>query len=224
MSANAATASPVAVLGGTFNPIHNGHLRSALELVELLGLERLHLMPSANPPHRPAPACPAECRADMVELAVAGEPRLICDRRELDRSGPSWTVDSLAGLRSDYGPARSLGLVMGCDALLRLAGWHRWRALLDYAHIIVIARPGWQLPGDGPVADWLAAHRMDSADALRDRPAGGVLTLELRPLDISATDIRALCRAGRSARYLLPEPVLDYIETRQLYRDAADNN
>ncbi|MEQ9463069.1 MAG: nicotinate-nucleotide adenylyltransferase [Haliea sp.] len=224
MSANAATASPVAVLGGTFNPIHNGHLRSALELVEMLGLERLHLMPAANPPHRPAPACPAECRADMVELAVAGEPRLVCDRRELDRSGPSWTIDSLAGLRHDYGPARSLGMVLGCDALLGLAGWHRWQALLDYAHVIVIARPGWQLPAAGPVADWLAAHRVESAGALRARPAGGVLMLELRPLDISATDIRALCRAGRSARYLLPEPVLDYIETRQLYRDTADNN
>lgn len=224
MSASAANASPVAVLGGTFNPIHNGHLRSALELVELLGLERLHLMPCANPPHRQAPGCPAESRADMVELAVAREPQLICDRRELGRSGPSWTVDSLAGLRAEYGPGRSLGLVMGCDALLGLERWHRWRALLDFAHIIVIARPGWHLPGAGTVSAWLAEHRMADASALRERPAGGVLVLELRPLAISSTEIRALCRAGRSARYLLPEPVLDYIETHELYRGTADDN
>lgn len=224
MTAIAANASPVAVLGGTFNPIHNGHLRSALELVELLGLERLHLMPCANPPHRQAPGCAAGSRADMVELAVADEARLVCDRRELARSGPSWTVDSLAGLRAEYGPERSLGLVMGCDALLGLERWHRWQALLDYAHIIVIARPGWHLPGAGTVADWLEEHRMADASALRERPAGGVLVLELRPLAISSTEIRALCRAGRSARYLLPEPVLDYIETHELYCGTADDN
>lgn len=224
MTATTANASPIAILGGTFNPIHNGHLRSALELVELLGLERLHLMPSANPPHRDAPACPAECRADMVELAVAGEPRLVCDRRELARSGPSWTVDSLAGLRAEYGPERSLGLVMGCDALLGLDRWHRWQALLDFAHVLVIARPGWCLPAAGAVAEWLAEHQIKDARALRERPAGGVLVLELRPLAISSTEIRALCSGGRSARYLLPEPVLDYIETHRLYRGTADDN
>lgn len=214
----------MAILGGTFNPIHNGHLRSALELVELLGFERLHLMPCANPPHRDAPACPPERRADMVELAVADEPRLVCDRRELTRSGPSWTVDSLAGLRAEYGPERSLCLVMGCDALLGLDRWHRWQALLDFAHVIVIARPGWHLPRAGTVAEWLAEHQIKAASALQERPAGGVLVLELRPLAISSTEIRALCREGRSARYLLPEPVLDYIETHQLYRGTADHN
>lgn len=224
MTATAANASPVAILGGTFNPIHNGHLRSALELVELLGLERLHLMPCANPPHRDAPACPAERRADMVELAVAGEPRLVCDRRELTRSGPSWTVDSLAGLRAEYGPERSLGLVMGYDALLGLDRWHRWRALLDYAHVIVIGRPGWRLPTAGAVAEWLADHQIMDASALQERPASGVLVLELRPLAISSTEIRALCSRGRSARYLLPEPVLDYIETHRLYRGTAGDN
>ncbi|MFU8766026.1 MAG: nicotinate-nicotinamide nucleotide adenylyltransferase, partial [Haliea sp.] len=153
-----------------------------------------------------------------------GEPRLRCDRRELARGGPSWTVDSLAELRAEYGAGRSLGLVMGCDALLGLERWHRWQALLDYAHIIVIARPGWQLPGAGVLADWLARHQIGDALALRQRPAGGVLVLELRPLAISSTEIRALCRAGRSARYLLPEPVLDYIETCQLYRGTTDDH
>ncbi|HEY7775152.1 MAG TPA: nicotinate-nicotinamide nucleotide adenylyltransferase, partial [Kineobactrum sp.] len=108
MTAITSTDAPIAVFGGTFNPIHYGHLRSAIELVDLLGLERLHLMPCALPPHREVPGCPAVRRADMVSLAVADEPRLVCDRRELARSGPSWTIDSLAELRAEYGASRSL--------------------------------------------------------------------------------------------------------------------
>ncbi|MDP4788555.1 MAG: nicotinate-nucleotide adenylyltransferase [Haliea sp.] len=216
-----ASAAPVAVLGGTFNPIHNGHLRSALELVERLSLGCLHLMPCATPPHRDAPQCSALRRADMVELAIAGEPRLQCDRRELARSGPSWTIDSLQELRAEYGPARSLSLVMGCDALLGLERWHRWRSLLDFAHIVVIARPGWQWPQEGVLAGWLAEHCIAQVAMLHQQPAGKVLMQELRPLAISSTEIRNLCAAGCSPRYLLPEPVLDYIDTHQLYADTA---
>ncbi len=217
-----ASGAPVAVLGGTFNPIHNGHLRSALELVEHLGLAHLHLMPCATPPHRATPQCPAAQRADMVELAIGGEPRLRCDRRELQRSGTSWTIDSLEELRAEYGPQRSLSLVMGCDAVQGLDRWHRWQDLLEFAHIVVIARPGWHLPAQGEVATWLAAHGVAEPSALQQRPAGGVLVLQLRPLAISSTEIRALCASGRSPRYLLPEPVLDYIERHQLYAAAAD--
>jgi nicotinate-nucleotide adenylyltransferase len=212
------------VLGGTFNPIHNGHLRSAVELLEQLGLERLHLMPCARPPHREAPRCPAMRRADMVTLAVAGEPRLCCDRRELTRTGPSYTVTSLAELRAEYGPRTGLCLVMGCDALLGLPRWHHWQELLDYAHIVIIARPGWALPQAGELLDWLDRHRLQSAAQLRRAPAGGVLLLELSQLAISSTGIRALRQAGRSARYLLPDSVLDYIERHQLYTDAADTD
>lgn len=220
MTVTTPTDRPVAVFGGTFNPIHHGHLRSAIELVELLGLERLHLMPSALPPHREAPGCPAERRADMVALAVAGESHLVCDRRELARSGPSWSIDSLVELRAEYGAARSLCLVMGCDALLGLESWHRWQELLDFAHIVVIARPGWQLPESGTIADWQRQHRLADTTSLGQAPAGGVLLLELRQLAISSTEIRDLCQAGRSSRYLLPDPVLDYIEKYQLYTDA----
>lgn len=224
MNAGTAPVGLIGVFGGTFNPIHNGHLRSALELLELLGLERLHLLPCALPPHREAPRCPPERRADMVALAVAGEPRLCCDRRELARTGPSYTVDSLAELRAEYGPDARLCLVMGFDALLGLPRWKGWQALLDYAHIVIIARPGWALPAAGELADWLARYRLRSADQLRGAPAGGVLLLELRQLAISSTDIRALCQAGRSPRYLLPDSVLDYIERHQLYMHAADSD
>ncbi len=218
MSESTDSQAPVGVFGGTFNPVHFGHLRSAVELLERLQLERLHLMPSAVPPLRSAPDCSAEDRARMVALAVEGEPQLVCDDRELKRTGKSYTIDSLVELRRELGEARSLCMVMGCDALLGLDRWHRWEELLDWAHIVVISRPGWALPSTGVVVDWLNAHRADSAAPLRQRPAGCVLLEELRPLAISATEVRELLAAGRSARYLLPQSVLEYIDAHQLYR------
>ena len=208
---------PVGVFGGTFDPVHYGHLRSALELVERLQLRELRLMPSAVPPHRDTPACPAAHRAAMVALAVAGEPRLICDDRELRRAGASYTIDSLVELRGELGDGHSLCLVLGCDALLAIDTWHRWPELLDWAHVVVIARPGWQLPREGPVADWLKHHRLADPRGLRQRPNGGILVEELRPLAISSTEIRGILAAGRSPRYLLPQAVLEYIEGHHLY-------
>ena len=209
---------PVGVFGGTFNPVHYGHLRSALELVERLGLARLHLMPCAVPPHREAPSCSAHDRAAMVALATEGEGRLHCDTRELERDGPSYTIDSLLDLRGELGAGHSVCMVMGCDAMIKLNTWHRWRELLDVAHIAVIARPGWHFPETGEVAEWLNEHRCDDPAVLGSAPAGGLLVEELRPLDISSTEIRDMLAEGRSARYLLPEPVLDYIQERHLYQ------
>ena len=217
MSRTAQLPAPIGVFGGTFNPIHYGHLRSALELVERLDLDHLRLMPCSEPPHRDTPSCPAEHRAAMVELAVAGEATLVCDQRELQRPGPSYTVSSLEEIRGETGADRGLCLVMGGDALTGITGWHRWRELLDLAHIVVIARPGWDLPREGEVANWLHDHRLASRDELRREAHGGILLESLRPLAISATEIRDLLAAGRSARYLVPEPVLDYIHAHTLY-------
>ena len=214
---DASRPGPLAVLGGTFNPVHYGHLRSALELVEHLGLAELRLMPCASPPHRDTPTCSAEHRAAMVELAVASEPSLACDRRELDRAGPSYTIDSLQELRTECGATASLCLVMGCDAFLAIHSWRDWQRLLELAHIVVIGRPGWQLPTSGPVADWLTMHRADSAAALAAAPAGTIHIEELRPLAISSTEIRSLLQSGNSVRYLLPESVIDYIQSHGLY-------
>ena len=220
MSDASTPAAPLAVFGGTFNPVHYGHLRSALELVERLELAELRLMPSARPPHREEPGCSAEHRAAMVQLAVAGESRLSCDDRELARAGKSYTIDSLAETRAEIGPERSLCMVMGCDALLGLDTWHRWRELLDYGHIVVIARPGWTLPDSGEIASWLAQHRLPDRADMAARPAGGILIEELRPQAISSTEIRDILAAGRSARYLVPEAVLDYIQRHGLYSDT----
>ena len=207
----------VGVFGGTFNPVHYGHLRSALELVERLQLEQLRLMPSASPPHRDAPECSAERRAAMVELAVTGEPRLVCDAREMQRPGKSYTIDSLIELRGELGAQRGLCMVLGCDAVQDIATWHRWQELLDWAHIVIIARPGWQLPRAGELAQWLKTHQLESPELLRQRPCGGIVIEELRPLAISSTEIRDLLASGRSARYLMPQSVLDYIQTHTLY-------
>ncbi len=210
------------MFGGTFDPVHYGHLRSAVELVERLQLERLRLMPSARPPHREPPDCSAEHRAAMVALAVAGEPRLDCDTRELARDGASFMIDSLMELRRELGTEPGLCMVMGCDAVLGITDWHRWGELLDWAHIIILARPGWTLPESGEVADWVRRHRLEARGQLRRRPGGGIVIEELRPLDISSTEIRELLAAGLSARYLMPQAVLEYIQEHQLYRAAGD--
>jgi nicotinate-nucleotide adenylyltransferase len=217
-ASGSATFPLVGVFGGTFNPVHNGHLRSALELVERLQLTQMRLMPSAQPPHRAAPHCGAAHRAAMVELAVAGEPRLACDMRELQRAGNSYTIDSLIELRGELGAVTGLCMVMGCDAVLEITQWHRWQELLDWAHIVVIARPGWELPRTGEVAQWLEAHRVEDSRSLWQWSAGRIAVEELRPLDISSTEIRDILAAGRSARYLLPQSVLDYIQTNTLFR------
>lgn len=206
----------VGVFGGTFNPIHFGHLRSALELLESLSLSELRFMPAAVPPHRASPAVSAGDRAAMVERAIAGESRFSCDRRELERDGPSYTVKSLEELRDELGGERSICLIMGCDALLGLPQWHRWEELLNLAHLVIMARPGWVFPDEGVVAKLLDEHG-GSSDELLSAPAGKIVTQTLRPQDISATNIRALLQSGLSARYLLPESVLAYIAERGLY-------
>lgn len=210
--------APVGVFGGSYNPIHIGHLRSALELVEKLHLDQLRLMPCAVPPLRAEPDCSAKDRAAMVELAVSDEPRLICDTRELERPGKSFTIDSLMELRGDYGAERCLCMVVGCDAVLEINRWHRWQELLDWSHIVVMARPGWTLPLEGEVAEWLRSHKLQSGEDFSVAPSGSILIEELRPLPVSSTEIRALLASGRSPRYLVPGDVLDYIETRNLYR------
>ncbi|PIE37317.1 MAG: nicotinic acid mononucleotide adenylyltransferase [Gammaproteobacteria bacterium] len=207
---------PIAIFGGTFDPVHFGHLRTALELVEALNLDHLRLMPSANPPHRDAPQRSAQDRANMVALAVAEEPRLRIERCELERDGPSYTVDSLLHIRKQIGEKRSLCLVLGSDAALKLPTWSRWERLLDLAHLLIIARPGWVIPPGHRVSQWLAGHRVSEPSAVRGA-AGCVLIHELRQLAISATEIREMIALGRSPRYLLPESVLSYIRERKLY-------
>jgi nicotinate-nucleotide adenylyltransferase len=207
----------ICILGGTFDPVHFGHLRTALDVQQALGIPRLHLLPCRTPPHRPEPQLPAAQRLELLELAVQNEPALQIDTRELKREGPSWMVDTLQSLRKDIGADEPLCLALGMDALTGLDSWHRWRDIPALCHLVVMQRPGNDWPAEGEVADWLQTARVDDVTALHDAPAGRVTAIAVRQLDISSTDIRTLLAAGRNARYLLPETVLERMTQENWY-------
>ena len=211
----------IGILGGTFDPVHLGHLRTAVELREALGLEEVRLLPCGTPPHREPPVASGADRLAMLEAAIAGEPGLAVDTRELERPGPSYMVDTLASFRAELGPGRPLCLLLGTDALAGLERWHRWRRIPELAHLVVARRPGADLPAAGAVGELLAARRVDNTAALREAPAGRILVRDVTLLDISATRIRALLAQGRSVRYLVPEAVLELIHARGLYGGGA---
>lgn len=196
--------------GGTFAPIHNGHLRLAIELKETLGLDAVQVTPSARPPHRARPGVSAERRLDWVRLAVGDEPGLVVDDREVRRARLgqlSYTYDSLAELKREQ-PGARLFLLLGDDAAHQLPGWHRWRELFDLAHLVVVERPG---PAPEPAAEltaFLSGRRVDAARALHESPQGLWLPVRLPGLAISSTRIRSLLQAGRSVRGLVPDPVI----------------
>jgi len=210
----------IALLGGTFDPIHIGHLRAAIELREQLGFAEVRLVPAHLPPHRATPHVDSAARRAMVELAIADEPGLAIDDRELQRPGPSYTIDTLIATRQEIGAACPLALALGEDAFAALDTWHRWRELLDYAHIVVMRRPQAQLPDSGPVAELLRKYQGDSAQ-IHQHPHGVIAMLPLPPLSVSATAIRHIIAEGRSPRYLLSDPVWHYIREHELYRARA---
>lgn len=214
---------PIGIFGGTFDPVHYGHLRLAEELAETARLSEVRFIPSGTPPHRTAPGASAADRVDMARLAIAGNPRFSVDDREARRAGPGYTYDTLTELRAECGASQPLALLLGADAFLELATWHRWRGLFDLAHVIVAYRPGfpidtWQSRMPEPLAHEYAARHMLQPLAVHLAPAGGIAAVSMTGLDISATFVRNAVRAGTSARYLLPDSVLDYIESRGLYR------
>ncbi|NIR30045.1 MAG: nicotinate-nucleotide adenylyltransferase [Gammaproteobacteria bacterium] len=206
------------ILGGTFDPVHCGHLRLAIEMREHLALARVHLIPVRVPPHRGAPHAEPRARLSMLEAAVRGAPELHVDDRELRREGPSYTVDTLISLREDY-PDQALCLLLGMDAFAGLASWHRWRELLELAHIGVAQRPGAGAPLEGEVARLFEERRAPSAQGLNGARAGSIFVCEVPALDVSASRIRRLLAAGRSVRYLVPDPTLDIILEDRIYID-----
>lgn len=213
----------IGVLGGTFDPIHYGHLRLAQELAEDLGLAQVRFIPSARPPHRDAPAGEAQHRLEMVRLAVVDNPLFAIDTREFERSSPSYTVDTLTSLRTELGTATPLCLLLGADAFLGLPNWHRWRELFELAHIAVAHRPGFEPGGNSPTMppelkqEWQQRYSTDPG-ILATSPHGNILMRGTTALDISASAIRKLITCGGSPRYLLPEAVLGYIFEHQLYK------
>ena len=209
------------ILGGTFDPIHHGHLRSALELLETLELAEVRFIPCRIPAHRATPCVTAEQRLALVRLALLDQAGFVADDRELRREGPSYMVDTLASLREACGAQTPLCLILGTDAFRELPTWHRWRDLSDLAHIVVMQRPGLVQPFPPLLEDFITARVICDGFALRRQPAGSILFQPVTQLNISATQIRALLACGQSPRYLLPDAVLAYIHDRALYSSPA---
>ncbi|MBB3189359.1 nicotinate-nucleotide adenylyltransferase [Halomonas cerina] len=211
----------VAMLGGTFDPVHLGHLRSAVELREGLGLDRVHMIPAALPPLRDTPQVPPEERLTLLRLGIGDTPGLVADPRELARDGPSYSVDTLATLRHEIGAQGRLVMALGHDAFLRLADWHAPERLFELAHVVVIDRPGHAASPSAPLRRLLADREVASAEALMAHPAGGLLRLSLPTrMAVSATQVRRRLAEGRSVRYLLPEAVESRLLSRGLYRET----
>lgn len=214
---------PRLLYGGTFDPVHLGHLAIARVVADTFG-EPVFLLPAADPPHRPPPGASAQQRATMLDLASAGDSHMRVDRRELDRHGPSYTVDTLADVREELGPEASIIWVMGIDSLQQLDTWHDWKRLFELGHVLGVERP------TGPVdAQWLVRHAPVVASELESRrrlplelalsPAGGYAALPMTPLrPESATQVRLRRRLGGDWQSLVPEPVAAYIEQNGLYR------
>lgn len=205
--------------GGTFDPVHNGHLGVARHARDRLDAT-IRLMPAADPPHRAAPGAGAIHRARMLDLAVAGEPRLKVDRRELSRSTPSWTIDTLREVRRELGDAAPVALLIGADSLLGLPQWKDWQALSGLAHFVIADRPGIDLSAAdlrGPLADWLEGRWAGSVEALHRTPGGLVLRLHQPVHDGSATAVRARIAAGQPLDGLVPDAVAAYIARHRLY-------
>ncbi len=206
----------VAIFGGSFDPIHHGHLRMALELGESLQLDEVHLLPAYRSPLKSGALATSEQRLTMARMAVADCSGVRVDDREVNAGQSVYSFDSLAAIRKERGEQTSLIWVMGTDALLDFDRWHRWREFLSVVNVLIVARPGFHLPSGGPVADWLVEYQV-SADELTQQSRGGVALVQQRLLPISATEIREVVAAGRSAQFLLPDSVWDYIKRNGLY-------
>ncbi|TBR39982.1 MULTISPECIES: nicotinate-nucleotide adenylyltransferase [Dyella] len=209
---------PLALFGGTFDPVHLGHLSVAWEAAELLDAE-VRLMPAHVPPHRPAPLASADQRVALLKAALQGQARLALDTRELERQGPSYTVDTLRELRAEIGE-RPLVLLVGADAFAGLPTWHRWRELFKLAHIGVLSRPGADVVVPDELHAEVAQRGVADVRLLRESSSGHMAELSVTPLEISATRIRELLAEGRDPRYLLPCGVFADASLLQPYRSA----
>lgn len=208
------------VFGGTFDPIHYGHLRTAFEMLQALRFDEVRFMPCGNPPHRDTPIAPAELRLEMVHAATEAQDGFVVDDRELQRDGPSYSVDTLTALRSEF-PSRPIGLIIGMDAFLSLPKWHLWRDILRLAHIVVAHRPGWRAPDMGPLGELLADRGTHRIGDLHKAQAGHIYVHDVTQLEISSSEIRELVAMGRDPRFLIPDAVRDVIAASGCYSGAT---
>jgi nicotinate-nucleotide adenylyltransferase len=207
---------PLAFMGGTFDPVHYAHLRCAEDARIKLGLDSLYLLPAGTPPHRSSPQASNAQRMNMLQLALDEFPRLQIDRREFERDGPSYMVDTLRDLRSESAQ-RPLLLLIGQDAANQLDCWHQWQNLFELAHIVIMSRPGETPAYRSELEQQIEQRSMTDIQTMLASAAGYVLALSVPVIDICATTIKTMISLGRSPRGMLPGPVLDYINEQGLY-------
>lgn len=202
--------------GGTFDPVHNGHLRVLWEASHHLQAEHVRILPCHIPPLKARPDSSPAQRLDMLHLALRDQPHWLIDQRELARNEPSYTIDTLRDLRRELGADVAIVWLMGMDAFAGLDQWHCWRDLAQYAHLAVVGRPGSTMPSEGAVAEW-AKPRLAPPKRIRDAAAGRVFHLAVTQQDIASSQVRAAMRTGLTPRYLVPDAVSDYIVNHKLY-------
>lgn len=206
----------IGILGGTFDPIHYGHLRMGQEILESLDLKAIHFIPCYIPVHRTLPKAEVNDRLKMLQIAITNEPRFISDEREIKRAKPSYTVETLESLRNDT-PNTTLCLILGIDAFLQFHTWEDPKRILDLAHVIVAHRPTYQLPSEGKIVDFLKNYYSEDIQLIRERKAGSIIFKSITALDISGAMIRDEIYHHKSPRFLLPDNVYEYIKNNSLY-------
>lgn len=208
--------SSMGIFGGTFDPIHYGHLRTAFEMLQALRFDEVRFMPCGNPPHRGSTFAGAGLRLEMVRVATEAQHGFVVDDRELLRDGPSYSVDSLTALRNEF-PLRPIALMIGMDAFLGLPKWYQWREILQLAHIVVAHRPGWRAPDMGPLGELLSDRGSHRIGDLHEAKSGHIFIHDVTQLEISSTEIRELVAVGRDPRFLMPDAVRQVIERSGCY-------
>jgi len=208
----------IGIFGGTFDPIHHGHLRIALDAQEYLGLKQVRLIPLGEAVHREQPHASAQDRLAMVDAAILDQAKLVSDAREIERSEPSFMVDTLDSLRADI-PDQTLCLLLGSDAFNGFMQWREPERILQLAHVLVMQRPGYALPDDAALRALVTKHRCDEVETMQKSPAGLIHFHNVTQLDISSSDIRARFARGADPAFLLPKAVIKYIQQHSLYND-----
>ncbi len=211
-----AAPSVLGILGGTFDPIHFGHLRIALELAEATKIERVHLIPTYQPAHRHAPKASPEARFTMLANSVADNPLFVADRREIDRQDESYTIDTLHDLTKQF-PKTTLCVFLGLDAFLGFHEWKNYSEILKLAHLVIAKRPNFSLPEKGIVCDLMKSHKQENINYIQQHKSGGIFIIPTAELHISASEIRKQIAMGRNPRYLLPDKAYHYLQLNGTY-------
>lgn len=206
----------IGIFGGTFDPVHYGHLRPVLEVMQELQLQEIRWIPCGQPPHRELPVADSSLRVAMLEAALNGLQGMKVDKREIERDGPSYMVDTLTSLRQETGDT-PLCLLLGMDAFHNFERWHKWQEILELSHLIIMRRPDSKPPETEKLVELLSSNKLDSIESIRLEQAGKILFYPVTQMDISASQIRDSLRNGKDARYLLPDRVIEIISKERLY-------